>query len=255
MDGTGCVGEKIWEEGDLSDPVLFDLNCKGIHNVWRDVPREAVAQVEAFSCDDGYVHVVGEASRMYYPEMRLTRNARHVINSERGYFVIVDDLRSDLAHEYTWRIQSEQFAQQTGPDQYEITNGMGVLDIHTVHPEDSSRSVDETIVEEIMTPQRPDDKRRISLKTLKVQSSQKSRDLVFMNVLAPRDFFGGEGVSVERIDGEGCQGVRITSRTGSELFLFSPTNSLRYGDIALDGTWVSIVKDAAGKEIKRKVFA
>ena len=201
VDGTGCVGEKIWEKSDLSDPELFDLNCKGIHNVWRYVPKGAVARVEAFSSDDGFVHVVGEASKMYYLEMQLTRNARYVINSECGYFIIVDELESELPHSYTLRIHSEQFARKSGPDQYQIVNGKGVLDIHTLYPENSPKTIDETIVEEIMTPQRPNDKRRISLKTLKVENAEKSKDLMFMNVLAPHDFFGGKSLSIERVGG------------------------------------------------------
>ena len=82
IDGTGCIGEKIWDEGDLSDPVLFDLNCKGIHNVWKNVPETAIAEIEAFSNEDGYIYAIGESSRLYYPEMELTRNARHIINSQ-----------------------------------------------------------------------------------------------------------------------------------------------------------------------------
>lgn len=254
VDGTGCVGEKIWEDGDLSDPVLFDLNCKGIHNVWRDVPKEAVANVESFTSDDDYVHVVGEASKMYYPEMQLTRNARHIINSQLGYFIVIDELKSELAHTYTWRMHSEQFAVNTGEDCYQVVDGKGVLDIHTIHPQNTVKSIDETIVEEIMTPQRPDDKRRISLKTLKVENSEKSNDLVFITVLAPHDFFGGESLSIERIDGDDCQGMRVTGTTHTEVFLFSPTGELHYEDIALKGSWVSIVKDSQGEEVKRKLY-
>jgi len=106
VDGTGCVGEKIWETGDLSDPVLFDLNCKGIFNVWRDVPQ-----------------------------MQLTRNARHVINSELGYFIILDELESALEHIYTWRIHGERYASQINDDQFEILNGAGGLNIYAAYPE------------------------------------------------------------------------------------------------------------------------
>jgi len=79
-----AVDYEVWGYGFLVDVDLsasFDLNCKGIHNVWRDVPESAIAEIEAFSEEDGYIYAIGESSRLYYPEMKLTRNARHIINS------------------------------------------------------------------------------------------------------------------------------------------------------------------------------
>ena len=254
VDGTGCVGEKIWEEGDLSDPVLFDLNCKGIHNVWRDVPESAIAEIEAFSNEDGYIYAIGESSRMYYPEMKLTRNARHIINSQCGYFILLDELESKLEHTYTWRIHSEKYASKRNEDQFEIFNGKGALNIFTLFPEARHTSIDETMVEEMMTPQRPDDLRRIRLKTLKIENSVKSKNTYFLNVLQPKDGLKGDGqndISVKRIKGEHCIGVEITSKDNTEIFLFSNENKIAYGDIQSQSKWVSIVKDSMGNIVKK----
>jgi len=158
VDGTGCVGEKIWETGSISDPEIFDLNSKGIFNVWRDVPEEAIAEIEAFSDEDGFTFVTGESSRLYYPEMQLTRNARHIINSKLGYFILLDELESDLEHIYTWRIHAEKFAKQVSEDKFEIQNGSGALNVFAVFPETRETKISETLIEEIMTPQRPNDK-------------------------------------------------------------------------------------------------
>ena len=253
VDGTGCVGEKIWEEGDLSDPVLFDLNCKGIHNVWRDVPESAIAKIEAFSNKNGYIYAIGESSRMYYPEMELTRNARHIINSQCGYFILLDELESNLGHTYTWRIHSEKYASKKNKDQFEILNGNGALSIYTVFPELKKTNVDETIIEEIMTPQRPDEIRRISLKTLKVENSIKSKNIYFINVLQPKDALeenGQKDIVVKRIKGESFIGIEIISKNNSEVFLFSCENKIAYGDIQSQSKWISIVKDKEGKLVK-----
>jgi len=254
VDGTGCVGEKIWETGDLSDPVLFDLNCKGIYNVWRDVPETAMAKIEAFSEKDGYVYAVGETSQMYYPEMELTRNARHIINSQLGYFILLDELESNLEHRYTWRIHSEKYAVQKSGHHFEILNGNGGLNIFTAFPENIHSSIDETLVEEMMTPQRPNDIRRIRLKTLKIENSVKSKNTYFLNVFQPKDAIGGDGqndISVKRIKGAHCIGVEITSNVGTEIFLFSNENQITYGDIRLEAKWVSVVKDWRGEVVKR----
>ncbi|MDO6488990.1 DUF4962 domain-containing protein [Colwellia sp. 6_MG-2023] len=253
VDGTGCVGEKIWDEGDLSDPKLFDLNCKGIHNVWRDVPEEAIAKIEAFSNDNGYTYVVGESSKMYYPEMELTRNARHIINSECGYFIFLDELESQLEHTFTWRMHSEKYANQVSQNQFEIINGTGALNVFTVFPEVRATKVDETLVEEIMTPQRPDDIRRISLKTLLIENPEKSKNSYFLNVLQPKDAIQGDAsdnISVTSIKGEHCIGVEITSKDHIETFIFSNENKIAYQDIQAESKWVSVLKDKAGKVIK-----
>jgi len=253
VDGTGCVGEKIWDEGDLSDPQLFDLNCKGIHNVWRDVPESAIAKVEAFSNDNGYTYVVGESSRMYYPEMQLTRNARHIINSECGYFIFLDELESHLEHTYTWRMHSERYAEQVSQDQFEIINGKGALNVFTVFPEERSAKVDETLVEEIMTPQRPDDIRRISLKTLLIENPVKSKNSYFLNVLQPKDALQrniNSDISIQAIKEGSCIGVEITSQHYVETFLFSSENKISFGDINAKSKWISILKDKAGKVVK-----
>jgi hypothetical protein len=253
VDGTGCVGEKIWETGSLSDPELFDLNCKGIFNVWRDVPKTATAEIEAFSEKDGYVYAIGETSKMYYPEMELTRNARHIINSENGYFIMLDELESNLEHTYTWRIHSEKYADKLGENKFEILNGEGALNIFTLFPESRNTKIDETLVEEIMTPQRPNDIRRISLKTLKIENSLKSKNTYFLNVFQPKDaldLYGKNDISVKRIKGENCIGVEITSENYIETFLFSSENKIDYDDTHAQSKWISTVKDKKGSIVK-----
>lgn len=253
VDGTGCVGEKIWETSDLSDPTLFDLNCNGIFNVWKDVPEEAIAEIEAFSNDNGCRFVVGESSRLYYPEMELTRNARHIIQSETGYFILLDELESALEHTYTWRIHAEKFATQIEDAKFQIQNGSGALNVFTAFPEQSKTKIDETVVEEIMTPQRPDDIRRISLKTLLVENVAPSKTLTFPNVFQPKDSLDqnpATDISVRNIKGKNCIGVEITSAQTVETFLFSRTNQISYEDIQSQSKWISVVTDKLGKTLK-----
>ncbi len=257
VDGTGCVGEKIWEEGDLSDPVLFDLNCKGIHNVWRDVPESAVANIEAYEEKDGYVYAIGETSKMYYPEMRLNRNARHFINSQNGYFIVLDELESDLEHIYTWRMHGERFANKITEDRYEIKNGAGALIIHSLFPKSKKITVDETLVEEVMTPQRPDDIRRISLKTIKIENTKKAKNTFFLNILQPKDSTLNtqkSSLAVERIVGETFIGAKITTSEITELFLYSNTQKINHEDIVAESTWVSVIRDATGRVLKKTSY-
>ena len=258
VDGTGCVGEKIWDEGDLSDPVRFDLNCKGIYNVWRDVPETAIAKIEAFSETADYIYAIGETSRMYYPEMELTRNARHIINSKNGYFILLDELESNLAHTYTWRIHSEKFASQKNDHHFKILNGAGGLNIFAMYPEAPKTSVDETLIEEMMTPQRPKDLRQIRLKTLKIENSIKSKNTYFLNVLQPIDALdksGANDIVVKQIKGEGCIGVEITGQNYQEIFIFSSQYTISYGDIQAQEKWVAVVKNREGNVVKKVSYS
>jgi len=178
VDNTGCMGEKIWDQGTLEDPERFDLNCKGIYNVWRDVPKEASANVEDYISQSGYTYYVAESSKMYYEEMELSRNARYVWYSELGYFIMLDELKSKQAHTYTWRLHGEQFAQRNlKHHMFRIENGKGALNIYNVYPKVVNQRVEETLVQEIMTPQRPDDIREIKLKTICLENQEKVKDV------------------------------------------------------------------------------
>ena len=253
VDGTGCVGEKIWETADLSDAEQFDLNSKGILNVWRDVPEESTAQIEAFSNDNGYCYAVGESSAMYYPEMKLTKNARHIINSECGYYIMLDELDSELEHIYTWHLHGEKFARDIGDGQFEIMNGSGALNIFAVFPENAHSKIDETLIEEIMTPQRPDDIRRISLKTLMLENNVRDKAVTFLNVLQPKDAPNNDAhkdISIRRLKGENCMGVEIASSAHIETFLYSNSGQIDFEAVQSHSKWISIVKDMDGNILK-----
>lgn len=254
VDDTGCVGEKIWTQGTLEDPELFDLNCKGIYNVWRDVPREAVANVEDYVSETGYTYYCAESSKLYYPEADLTRNARNVFYSELGYFVLLDELKSSKEHQYTWRLHSEQYALEIENGQaYRMKNGQGGLNIYPVLPIKSKKRIEETVINEIMTPQRPDDIREIRLKTLCIENLEKVADLHLLNVLEPISSLNKELLEVKAISGLGYIGVEINNGHQIETILYSESGAINYGHIKSDAKWVSIIAEN-GKMVKYGVY-
>ncbi|GAA0178912.1 hypothetical protein SH2C18_18810 [Clostridium sediminicola] len=244
VDDTGCVGEKIWDKGTLEDPELFDLNCKGIYNAWRDVEREAVAKVEDYISEGGYTYYIAESSKLYYPEMALTRNARFIFYSEMGYFIMLDELKSKLEHKYTWRLHSEQYAKKiNGTNAYKINNGKGSLNIYPILPNNLECRVEETVIREIMTPQRPDDIREIKLKTLCIENESKEKDVHFLNILHPESSFVDELLEVKSIDGDGFIGVEVKKGHKIEQFIYSEKCKIDYCGIVSDANWISIIKD------------
>ena len=104
-----------------------------------------------------------------------------------------------------------------------------------------------------MTPQRPDDIRRISLKTLKLENSEKSKDCFFLNVLQPKEALENDfdnDLSVKQIAGENYIGVKVTSKSYIETFLFSQSGQISHEDIQSSSKWISVLKDRKGKLIK-----
>lgn len=253
VDGLGCLGEEVWKEGSLTDPELFDLNSKGIFNVWRDVPEDAVASIEHYSSENGYTYVVGESSRLYDRKTKLTRNARNVLYSEMGYFIIFDELESEEPHTYTWHMQSEQFAREIRKNDFEIANGKGILNIYSSATTPIAFSTKENVIHEVMTPQRPTDVREIVLRTLLLNNEQKVGNMVYINVLAPRSAFSQEFIEVKRIHSGAVVGVEISGEDFEETFLFSQRGILKYKDIDEEGKWISVVKEK-GNVAKRALY-
>ena len=243
VDGLGCLGEEIWKEAKLSDPGMFDLNSKGIFNVWRDVPEDAVAEIEHYSSENGYTYVVGESSKLYYRETELTRNARNVLYSEKGYFIIFDELESAKPHQYTWHMQAEQYAEEIRKNDFEIVNGKGVLNVYSNATTPILASSERTVLNEIMTPQRPTDIREIVLKTLILNNEEKVNNMVYVNVLAPRSAFDEEFISVKKINEGSLVGMEITGKDFQETFLYSNDGKLVYEDINEEGKWISLLKE------------
>ncbi|WP_320048121.1 DUF4962 domain-containing protein [uncultured Ilyobacter sp.] len=244
VDGTGCVGEKIWDEGTLEDSERFDLNCKGVYNVWRDVKREAIAEVEDYKSEGGYTYYIAESSKLYYPEMALTRNARMVLYSEMGYIIMMDELKSEKEHKYTWRLHGEQFAKKVeGINVYRVKNGKGSLNIYPVMPDNLECRIEETVIREIMTPQRPDDIREIKLKTLCIENQDKEKNVHFLNVLQTESSFSDELLEVKPIKDENFLGIEIKKGNKIEQFIYSDKSNIDYDGIRSDAKWISIVKE------------
>ena len=159
-----------------------------------------------------------------------------------------------MEHIYTWNIHSEKFAKKLENNKYGIFNGNASLIIHTPFPENSTKNIDETIIEEIMTPQRPNDKRIISLKTLKIENSKKENNTSFVNVLVPNDLFEKDEVYINKIESHKQSGVEIQGRNHVEIFLFSIDGTINHKGEEIEGTWMSIVEDLNGKTIKKKIY-
>jgi hypothetical protein len=163
-----------------------------------------------------------------------------------------------LKHTYTWRIHSEKFAKKVAENQFEIVNGFGALNIFSISPIERESRIEETRVEEVMTPQRPDDIRKISLKTLLIENKEKAKHTSFLTVLQPKDAIGVNAkaeITVTPVKAEGLIGMEIISEKYVELFLYSRDGKINYGDIQSTSNWVSQVKDTMENLVKTTEYS
>lgn len=89
-------------------------------------PREGALLFERRTAER---HIVaGEAAAYYQPAFDVTRMRRTVSMNRSGVIWIVDDLRADSPHEFTWRLWLRRGARRIGPDQVrlDLPSGNGV---------------------------------------------------------------------------------------------------------------------------------
>jgi len=144
------------------------------------------------------------------------------------------------------------FAKQVSEDKFEIQNGAGALTVFAAFPEARETKISETLIEEIMTPQRPNDKRRIKLKTFMIENAAREKNTYFLNVFQPKDALETEpsDVTVRRLKGKNCIGVEITSADMTETFLFSERNEIDFEGTKSRSKWISVVRDKNGQIVK-----
>lgn len=86
---------------------------------------------------------------------------------------MLDELRSEKEHTYTWLMNSDTIFKKAGEDKYLMENGPAKLEVFTLYPEKKSVSSKETNVRAIMTTQEPDKYRETKMKTMVIENREK----------------------------------------------------------------------------------
>ncbi len=104
--------------------------CAILVDGWESYfPRQAREGRLVFERRDPDRHTfAGEAAVCYQPAFDITRMRRAVSMGESGVTWIVDDIRADSAHAFTWRIWLRRGVRQTRPQQVQLDlpSGRGV---------------------------------------------------------------------------------------------------------------------------------
>ncbi|ADO83901.1 DUF4962 domain-containing protein [Ilyobacter polytropus] len=215
---------------------------EGGNNIWKETPYETKGTMD-FTSKNGITLACGEAAKMYAKELQLKKYYRNVIYTENGHFYMLDELRSEKEHTYTWLMNSDTIFKKAGEDKYLMENGPAKLEVFTLYPEKKSVSSKETNVRAIMTTQEPDKYRETKMKTMVIENREKSKDMYFFNILKPQRTFDEEEISVSKFAEDECFGSVIESKTYKEIFLFNPLKkNIQLKNIKTDAKWVVIVE-------------
>jgi hypothetical protein len=217
---------------------------EGGNNIWKETAYETQATMD-FTSENGITLACGEAAKMYAKELELNNYSRNVIYTENGHFYMLDELKSEQEHTYSWLMNSDTVFKPAGEDKYLIENGPSKLEVFTIYPENKSVVSKETNVRAIMTTQEPDKYRETKMKTMVIENTEKSKDMYFFNILKPQKTFKEEEIDVVKFVEGDCFGSVIETKTYKETFLFNPSEKdVTVGDIKTDAKWVVIVETA-----------
>lgn len=210
------------------------------NNIWKNFTEDMVPKVEKVIQKDDFTYIVGETSKTYKPELKLKRFARHVINTGKPYFIIMDELDSQAPHTYTFIMYGDIYPSIN--DQvftYQYDNSICTL--HNVSPVSTKHEFVDNNVRAVMTTQEPDKFRETQMKGLYISNCEPSKMCHFLNVLIPEQSESSL-YDVVRINQETCFGVEVSSKNESEVFLYSKGNTITYNNNYYDSQAVFIRK-------------
>jgi len=200
---------------------------EGQNDIWSKYTPDMMGVVEKHINEEGLVYIVGETAKTYQKSLKLTRFARHVLYTNRPYFIIFDELLSELDHTYTWLLHSDVFP--TKDDKaFFYQNGPATMRIHPVFPDDFTATMEDNVVRAVMTSQEPDNFCQTNLKTLALTTQTKSKSAYFLNVIALGTEANNSELVVSPIQDGTTIGVQVQVGDQIDVFLYSPVGRITF---------------------------
>ncbi|GAB5493170.1 MAG: hypothetical protein Phog2KO_33850 [Phototrophicaceae bacterium] len=200
---------------------------EGKNDIWSDYTPDMTGVVEKYVNEEGLVYVVGETAKTYQKSLKMTRVARHVLYAHRPYFIIFDELRSELDHEYTWLLHSDVFPCRDD-NVFFYQNGPATMWIHSVFPDAVTATMEDKVVRAVMTSQEPDNFCQTKLKTLALKTRTKAKSAYFLNVIALGNVANDSELIVTPIQNNTTIGVQVQDGDQIDVFLYSPEGCITF---------------------------
>jgi len=200
---------------------------EGKNDIWAKYTPDMIGVVEKYVNEEGIIYTVGETANTYQKSLKLTRFARHVLYTHRPYFIIFDELLSELDHTYTWLLHSDVFPTRDG-NGFFYQNGPATMRIHSVFPDAVTATMEDNVVRAVMTSQEPDNFCQTNLKTLALSTPIKSKSAYFLNVIAIGNATYDPELVVTPIKNSTTIGVQVQIDDQIDIFLYSPVGCITF---------------------------
>lgn len=214
------------------------------NDAYKGMPFDAQAKIEAFACCDDFVYMVGEASKLYKRPLKLNKYERSIIGTGRGYYIIQDELKSDLEHTYTWLMHSDAQAENTDSKTFEVRNGKARLNILNLTAIDNIHYNKITKVTANPTSQEPTLIIEQNMKTLCIENKKPLKDMRFLNVLAVSNIFDQEMICAKYLPGEGYGIIKVTKGNSTEFIVYNESESFFNVDLNIGFKAMKLSTDA-----------
>ena len=200
---------------------------EGNNNIWRNYSKDMIGQVEKYEDTDDYTYVVGESAKTYKKELKLNAFRRHLINTKKPYFIMVDELSSEIEHKYTWVLNSSIHPKFKDTLSYKIDNKE--LDLYHYSNMETEIDFNKKTIRAVMTTQEPDKFTETDLMGLHISNKVKAKDTSFVSVLIPR-CEENKGIKISKIQVIGGYGVKIEGENTSKVIIYSKDNEFIYDE-------------------------
>lgn len=124
------------------------LNPNGL-NIPEVIARGGTAAIVHSEFTQDYEYLVADLTRMYKPELQLTKLVRHVLFVKKQIIIVIDEVESSLAHTIEWRLHIDEVASVSLQGRKGVAtfagSDVGLL-IEDISPEDYARRVEDYLV-------------------------------------------------------------------------------------------------------------
>lgn len=212
-----------------------DVYMKSVEKLLKETdnfnPRYFKGEITSINENDDIIMFAGETAKIYDPSLKLYHNERTMIYPRKDYVVVIDDLKSDLEHHYTFNLHTKPAKHEIKGDKIRFVFDQSKLRIHSVYPEQKDIEIADKSIRAVMTTQEPDNYRETLMNQLKITSKVKKKDELFVNILNFSDT--REKIRVLRFSGEGYIGCKISTKKYTDLVLYTNESDTRYNGYAI----------------------
>jgi len=179
---TITVDGKYCSVHDVNDVYMASVK-KQLEEIDSFNPLYFKGEITTYQEEKGVFILSGETAKIYDPSLKLYHNERTICTSSNNYFVLIDRLKSDTPHTYTFNLHTG--LEGIIKDNTVIYDSeQNLMNVTTLYPTNHVKEITEKTVRAVMTTQEPDNFRETVMRNLQISNAAPTRDELFINVIS-----------------------------------------------------------------------